>query len=560
MRVSLPADGKWSFGNPTGAGRQPFSLQLAKLDVPHPATPEGGPAGRKLILTSAAVEQFGPTMFGMPARMALTGNSHYDAMSPNPDGTPRKGKARALGVAMNSSVKDVGGDKFWVVDGFWWPQENPALAAELQTKQDEYGGSYEIRVTGQHETPDAVYIDSFECEGLALLTRASAAFQDQTKLLYAEAVGPSWDRLDGDMQDALVDEMAAIVTLLAQAADLPLAPPEMAWDGNAAAKDMLDACTNADGMVDGTQAHRGFAVLRGDPKLRGSWHLPFAARIDGTLKVVRQGVLAALAALNPNSGRAIQGLSDAERTATERFLRRQLARFGETKAESGPPEESGAAGTDGAAEPPKGEPMETQEILDRLGALERERGLQAAQIEALTAEKTTVAKEQEAVAAVLKAAGVESVDALVSRLVTATADSESLKLAHAEELKTAQETIDGLRAQVVASQTDTLLAELKAGGRVDDKNEAAVKIVCAKQAKGEALAADEFRLLASLSAATPATPVIPRGTAINAEAGGEDPDLLVKLGRQAAELVKAGTIRAVERDRWINGQLTGGGK
>lgn len=70
------------------------------------------------------------------------------------------------------------------------------------------------------------------------------------------------------------------------------------WDGPAAAERMLDAAGFNGNSPDPTKARRGFLVYdRANPKLKGSYKLPFADLIGGELKAVKGGLDAAASRL-----------------------------------------------------------------------------------------------------------------------------------------------------------------------------------------------------------------------------------------------------------------------
>jgi len=77
------------------------------------------------------------------------------------------------------------------------------------------------------------------------------------------------------------------------ARDLPLDDSD-SWDGPAAAKRMLDAAGFDGDNPDSGKAARGFLIHdSANPLLRGSYKLPFADIVGGTLKAVKRGVSAA---------------------------------------------------------------------------------------------------------------------------------------------------------------------------------------------------------------------------------------------------------------------------
>ena len=115
----------------------------------------------------------------------------------------------------------------------------------------------------------------------------------------------------------------------ARSSSLPEAPRGRPWDGPGAAKRMLDAATSDD-KINKSKASRGFTLIRGDPQNRGSYILPFADVIDGSVHVVYRGVVAALGALSGARG-GVKDISDSERKGAVSFLEGQRGRFGEDK-------------------------------------------------------------------------------------------------------------------------------------------------------------------------------------------------------------------------------------
>lgn len=96
------------------------------------------------------------------------------------------------------------------------------------------------------------------------------------------------------------------------ALNLPLDDSEE-WDGPAAAKRMLDACGFGGDSPDTGKARRGFLVYDGSaPTLRGSYKLPFADFVNGTLKAVKGGVRASASRL-PQTEAPQEVLDDARK-------------------------------------------------------------------------------------------------------------------------------------------------------------------------------------------------------------------------------------------------------
>jgi HK97 family phage prohead protease len=77
------------------------------------------------------------------------------------------------------------------------------------------------------------------------------------------------------------------------ARDLPIDDAD-SWDGAAAAKRMLDAAGFDGDKPDSSKAARGFLIHdAANPALRGSYKLPFADIVGGTLKAIKAGISAA---------------------------------------------------------------------------------------------------------------------------------------------------------------------------------------------------------------------------------------------------------------------------
>src|SRR6185369_951650 len=75
--------------------------------------------------------------------------------------------------------------------------------------------------------------------------------------------------------------------------DLPVVDAEI-WDAPAAAKRMLDDAGFGGDTPDIERAARGFLIHdAANPLLRSSYTLPFADIIDGELKAIKPGVVAA---------------------------------------------------------------------------------------------------------------------------------------------------------------------------------------------------------------------------------------------------------------------------
>jgi len=80
--------------------------------------------------------------------------------------------------------------------------------------------------------------------------------------------------------------------------DLPL-DDASTWDGAAAAKRMLDAAGFDGDSPDAAKAAKGFLLRdKANPDLRGSYKLPFADIVGGSLKAVKAGISAAAGRLN----------------------------------------------------------------------------------------------------------------------------------------------------------------------------------------------------------------------------------------------------------------------
>lgn len=106
-------------------------------------------------------------------------------------------------------------------------------------------------------------------------------------------------------------QVASGVTSLTASAtgqvDLPVAPRDAEWDGDAAAGRIFDMATGADGSVDTSVLDDAFAYRDDDapPAEKRSRKLPFADVIGGRLTIVPKGVSSALGALSGARGTGV---------------------------------------------------------------------------------------------------------------------------------------------------------------------------------------------------------------------------------------------------------------
>src|SRR5690242_18837958 len=112
----------------------------------------------------------------------------------------------------------------------------------------------------------------------------------------------------------------------APARDLPV-KDGVVWDGPAAAGRMLDACGMGGDNSDPARARRGFLVYDASaPELRGSYHLPFADIVDGTMTAIGNGVRAAASRLPQ-----MDGVPDGVRNSARAVLDAYLAKLNDGK-------------------------------------------------------------------------------------------------------------------------------------------------------------------------------------------------------------------------------------
>lgn len=84
---------------------------------------------------------------------------------------------------------------------------------------------------------------------------------------------------------------------------LPIAPDDTEWAGDAARQQMRERATDAEGNVDWDKYGEGFFYCdESDPEKAASYKLPFATVIDGALAAVPRGIYAAAAAMQGARG------------------------------------------------------------------------------------------------------------------------------------------------------------------------------------------------------------------------------------------------------------------
>lgn len=107
--------------------------------------------------------------------------------------------------------------------------------------------------------------------------------------------------------------------------DMPLAPKEMAWDGPGAKSRMLSHCQRDDDsyMED---AGDGFCTVQEDGSKAEHYKLPFADIVDGEMKCVYKGCVAAKQRLPQTDG-----VDEDEAAEIADFLDKQIARFPQDK-------------------------------------------------------------------------------------------------------------------------------------------------------------------------------------------------------------------------------------
>lgn len=147
----------------------------------------------------------------------------------------------------------------------------------------------------------------------------TVAWWDITDLADMPALRPEvrdtpWDRLTAataeDVPPAEVGPAAPDAAMAATAhaafafdTSLPWAPRDYAWEEEAAA-DRVEAWATPDGAdtFDPDRYRRAFLIVDGDPDLKGSYRFGVADIVDGELRLVWRGVVAANAALNGARG------------------------------------------------------------------------------------------------------------------------------------------------------------------------------------------------------------------------------------------------------------------
>lgn len=186
--------------------------------------------------------------------------------------------------------------------GTYWNKENSFVTVPADTragvrKQNVMIGLGQERYALNHQLVERLQRKVFAIDGLADLQN-SAEPQADAKTEIQEVV---------------------------RAATLPLAPKERAWDGGGAKTRMLSRMRFQGGGYS-PDAGKGFCAIVGDGSKAEHYKLPFADVLDGTLKCVYSGCVAAKQRL-PQT----QGLSESQKKTILSFLDGQLARFPQTK-------------------------------------------------------------------------------------------------------------------------------------------------------------------------------------------------------------------------------------
>lgn len=96
--------------------------------------------------------------------------------------------------------------------------------------------------------------------------------------------------------------------------DLPVADRDHGWNGDAASARMFKRAEKPDGSYDTEMLWDGFLWQDGDPQMQGSWKLPIADVIDGTLTLIPAAVAATAGGHGVN---AVKGVSDEDRSSLQ---------------------------------------------------------------------------------------------------------------------------------------------------------------------------------------------------------------------------------------------------
>lgn len=151
----------------------------------------------------------------------------------------------------------------------------------------------------------------------------------------AEALGTPVDDGTVDPEDAIGDGVqppsqhgiiAALRALQAAAKpvgvtlakNMPIAPRDTPWDGQAAANRLLDDATAASGKINPSKAGKGFAWVNEDGTRAVDYSLPIADLVDGKLRVVPAGVIAVAAAIH--KGAANLGIDESGAEQVKKIL------------------------------------------------------------------------------------------------------------------------------------------------------------------------------------------------------------------------------------------------
>lgn len=107
------------------------------------------------------------------------------------------------------------------------------------------------------------------------------------------------------------------------APNLGIAPRDTPWDGQAAAKHLLDANTSSSGRINVKSAGKGFAYVAEDGTRAVDYNLPFADVVSGKVKVIPAGVIAVADRIF--KGAANLGISDDDSAKIKKVLDRYFA-------------------------------------------------------------------------------------------------------------------------------------------------------------------------------------------------------------------------------------------
>ena len=177
--------------------RHPFSGIVTRIGLPSDKAP-GGSMGKRVILTSEAVEAAIPSLLGMGVDYSHDFNGH------DPE--------RKIGVITDAKSK---GDALHI-KGFFYAADFPHVVQEIVANRRQLGWSYELIVNpgGSQVAGDFLVVTDFIFTGAAVLRKDAAAYSTTTLAAASE------DQTMAEQHEADVKVMELITELRKEVAEL----------------------------------------------------------------------------------------------------------------------------------------------------------------------------------------------------------------------------------------------------------------------------------------------------------------------------------------------------